>query len=90
MKYFTFKGFFNDINRNDNIVFTKMGYPILVSRTGYTGEIGFELFVDADYVEDLWLNLLNSRNAEDFTMWSCCKGFFTYWCNAATVSSRYW
>lgn len=64
MKYFTFKGFFNDNNRSDNVVLTRMGYPILVSRTGYTGEIGFEIFVDDEYVEDLWANLLNSKFAE--------------------------
>ena len=28
--------------------------PTLISRTGYTGEIGFELYVDASSAEDLW------------------------------------
>ena len=30
------------------------GIPTAISRTGYTGEIGFELYVDASDAEDLW------------------------------------
>ena len=30
------------------------GIPSVISRTGYTGEIGFELYVKADSAEDLW------------------------------------
>ena len=30
------------------------GIPTTISRTGYTGEIGFELYVDANRAEDLW------------------------------------
>ena len=30
------------------------GIPTAISRTGYTGEIGFELYVNADQAEDLW------------------------------------
>ena len=30
------------------------GIPTTLSRTGYTGEIGFELYVDANSAEDLW------------------------------------
>jgi aminomethyltransferase len=33
--------------------------PALIARTGYTGEDGFELFVDDDNVERLWDTLLN-------------------------------
>jgi aminomethyltransferase len=64
MKYFTFRGSFNENTSNGDKVLTKMGYPILVSRTGYTGEIGFEIFVDSKYVEDLWESLLNNTNLE--------------------------
>jgi aminomethyltransferase len=28
--------------------------PVWVSRTGYSGEIGYELFCDPDYAEELW------------------------------------
>ena len=30
------------------------GIPTVISRTGYTGEIGFELYVDANNSEKLW------------------------------------
>ena len=30
------------------------GIPTAISRTGYTGEIGFELYVNANNAEDLW------------------------------------
>ena len=30
------------------------GIPTTISRTGYTGEIGFELYVDANSAENLW------------------------------------
>lgn len=30
------------------------GIPITISRTGYTGEVGFELYVDTDDAEKLW------------------------------------
>ena len=30
------------------------GIPTTISRTGYTGEIGFELYVDVNSAEDLW------------------------------------
>ena len=35
------------------------GKPVLVSRTGYTGEIGFELYTDAGNAEALWSLLLD-------------------------------
>ena len=30
------------------------GIPAIISRTGYAGEIGFELYVEVDRAEDLW------------------------------------
>src|SRR4029450_842837 len=37
--------------------------PTLISRTGYTGEDGFELYAPADQTEKLWTALLGSRRA---------------------------
>ncbi|MGG3448570.1 glycine cleavage system aminomethyltransferase GcvT [Domibacillus aminovorans] len=37
---------------------------VLVSRTGYTGEDGFELYLAADKVETLWEKLLNTGKEE--------------------------
>ena len=36
------------------------GIPALVARTGYTGEDGFEVFVDTDHTEALWDALLET------------------------------
>lgn len=37
------------------------GIPdVLISRTGYTGEDGFELYVKAEHVEDLWDKLMEA------------------------------
>ena len=39
------------------------GVPVLVARTGYTGEDGFELFVAAEEAEKLWSRLLEAGAA---------------------------
>lgn len=38
----------------------KDGTPALLSRTGYTGELGFEIFVPADKAETVWNMLLEA------------------------------
>jgi aminomethyltransferase len=40
------------------------GIPALVSRTGYTGEDGFELYVDAPRTVDLWTALMTAGQPE--------------------------
>jgi aminomethyltransferase len=40
------------------------GVPALIARTGYTGEDGFELFVDGDAAAGLWENLLRRHAGE--------------------------
>ncbi len=37
--------------------------PALISRTGYTGEDGFEIYINKDYAPDLW-NLLLEKGAD--------------------------
>ena len=39
------------------------GTPILLSRTGYTGEFGFEIFLAPDKLQILWLRLLEAGHA---------------------------
>jgi aminomethyltransferase len=34
--------------------------PVIVSRSGYTGELGYELFVDANRAENLWDSVLEA------------------------------
>lgn len=40
------------------------GVPALVARTGYTGEDGFELFVDAEHARALWRAVLATGEAQ--------------------------
>lgn len=59
MPYFSFKGHF-DANPTVNEVLLSDGTPILVSRTGYTGEFGFEIFVAAEHVVRAWEMILST------------------------------
>ena len=52
--YFTFRGHFDPSSPHSREVLTVDGTPLLLSRTGYTGEFGFELFVLPKHVEKLW------------------------------------
>ncbi len=56
--YFSFKGWFDDGMAGVAPVLLQDGTPILLSRTGYTGEFGFELFVRAEKTVALWETLL--------------------------------
>ncbi len=38
------------------------GVPAIVSRTGYTGEDGFEVYAAADKAEQIWNKLLDAGN----------------------------
>ena len=40
------------------------GIPTLLSRTGYTGELGFELYTAADRTEEMWDNLLSGQGVK--------------------------
>ncbi len=40
------------------------GVPTLISRTGYTGEDGFELYIPAGRAESLWQTLLDAGRAD--------------------------
>ena len=58
MPYFSFKGHFtNDLNKEDRVTLLD-GTPILLSRSGYTGEFGFEIFLDPAAIETLWKETL--------------------------------
>ncbi len=54
--YFSFRGDF-DLGRTD--VYLADGTPAVLSRTGYTGELGFELFIPADRAAAVWDRLLD-------------------------------
>jgi aminomethyltransferase len=60
MPYFSFKGRLDNNSSGVSSVCLKDGTPILLSRTGYTGEFGFELFVDADKAPVVWAALMDA------------------------------
>lgn len=60
MPYFSFKGWFESTDAAGPPVLLKSGAPVLISRTGYTGEFGFELFVPAGETVPLWEALLTA------------------------------
>ncbi len=60
LPYFSFKGHFDAAPPTAEAVTLTDGTPILLSRTGYTGEFGFELFVAPDKFVDLWQMLIDA------------------------------
>ena len=55
--YFSFKGHFSPTQGSVRL---KDGTPILLSRTGYTGEFGFELFMVPDRTASVWRQLIEA------------------------------
>ncbi|MCP3898882.1 MAG: aminomethyl transferase family protein [Desulfobacteraceae bacterium] len=58
MPYFSFKGHFDPNHSNADQVKLTNGTPVLLSRSGYTGEFGFEIFLSSDAIVELWKSLL--------------------------------
>jgi len=48
---------------NEQVTFSNLDTKALVSRTGYTGEDGFEVYIEKDFAVDFW-NLLLSKGEE--------------------------
>lgn len=63
MPYFSFKGHF--IRGTDQPVRLLDQTDVLISRSGYTGEFGFEIFVVPDRAVALWENLLSAGKEYD-------------------------
>jgi aminomethyltransferase len=59
LPYFSFKGHYNPADSGAEAVHLDDGTPILLSRTGYTGEFGFEIFLAPDKIENLWERVLS-------------------------------
>ena len=57
--YFSFKGGFDNLQTASSVELVD-GTPLLISRTGYTGEFGFELFVPIDSLVSLWSMVLEA------------------------------
>jgi len=60
MPYFSFKGHYDGASPLADAVRLDDGTPILLSRTGYTGEFGFEIFMTPDKIQYLWERLLET------------------------------
>jgi aminomethyltransferase len=69
LAYFSFKGHFDPVHPDAGMVRLADGTPLLLSRSGYTGEFGFELFVAPDRVTRLWDRLLEVGG--DFDLVPC-------------------
>ena len=69
MSYFSFKGHYLSSSLSPATVKLTDGTPILISRTGYTGEFGFEIFVDLLHLVKVWELLLES--GEEFGLIPC-------------------
>ncbi|MFH1138274.1 MAG: aminomethyltransferase family protein [Pseudomonadota bacterium] len=60
LPYFSFKGCFDPDRPSGSLVSTTAGVPLLLSRTGYTGEFGFEIFVRAEHAGSVWAAILEA------------------------------
>jgi len=61
--YFSFKGHFDAGVSCEEPVLLNDGTPVLLSRTGYTGEFGFEIFVEKENTVKLWELILNAGSS---------------------------
>lgn len=67
--YFSFKGWYSNEVQVEQGVELIDGTPILLSRTGYTGEFGFEIFVEPGKMVALWKLLLEA--GEEYAIAPC-------------------
>lgn len=69
MSYFSFKGHFDRNSPFSKGVLLCDDTPLLLSRTGYTGEFGFEIFIAPENLLSLWEMLLKA--GEEFGLIPC-------------------
>jgi aminomethyltransferase len=63
LPYFSFKGHYDPQAPQAGSVRLKDGTPLLLSRTGYTGEFGFEIFMAPEKIEPFWKMALEAGGA---------------------------
>jgi aminomethyltransferase len=63
LPYFAFRGHFDPAAPGADPVVLRNGAAVLLSRTGYTGEFGFEIFLDPSKVVDTWELILEAGRA---------------------------
>ncbi len=69
LAYFSFKGHFDEASPLSHSVCLSDGTPILLSRTGYTGEFGFEILMDPSHLVTLWEGILHA--GKEFGIMPC-------------------
>ncbi len=69
MPYFSFKGHFEKNSLLSSQVRLGDGTPILLSRTGYTGEFGFEIFLAPPHLVRVWELLM--KTGEEYGIAAC-------------------
>ncbi|MBW2060074.1 MAG: aminomethyl transferase family protein [Deltaproteobacteria bacterium] len=69
MAYFKYKGHYDKVSPSAEMVLLTDGTPILLSRTGYTGEFGFEIFIEFEHLAPCWEMIIKA--GEPFEMRPC-------------------
>lgn len=69
MAYFSSRGHFDSARPESGRVRLHDGTPVLLSRTGYTGEFGFEIYVDGESTASVWDQILEA--GEPFGLLPC-------------------
>ncbi len=59
LPYFSFKGCFDWQEHQTGSVRLEDNTPLLLSRSGYTGEFGFEIFCRAEHTQRLWEEIMD-------------------------------
>jgi len=77
MPYFSFKGNFNESAKDksslgESEVKLLDGTPVLLSRSGYTGEFGFEIFLNPGAIVSFWKDVLSQ--GKKFGITACGLG----------------
>jgi aminomethyltransferase len=72
MPYFSFKGHFDAGHPKAGAVKLNDGTPVLLSRSGYTGEFGFEIFLAPHAIVNLWQDVLAA--GKDYGIAACGLG----------------
>jgi aminomethyltransferase len=68
MTYFSFTGHFDGASSTADTFF-KGAIPVMVSRTGFTGELGFEIFVKPEKMVETWELILTA--GEEYGLLPC-------------------
>lgn len=69
MPYFSFKGHFDKTSPKAGEVSLKDGTPVMLSRTGYTGEFGFEIYVSPGNFVKTWETVFEA--GQEFNIMAC-------------------